>query len=304
MRQEASRRSFLATAFGATAIASPPQSYRVAVIGHTGHGNYGHGIDLVWNSLAQTNVVAVADADAAGRAAAVKRIHAARGYADYRQMLLREKPDLVGIGPRWLDEREQMVIAAAEAGAHIFTEKPFARSPAEADRIVEAVRKNRVKVQVAHQMRVSPYTLRAKAMVDAGELGDIQEVRARGKEDRRAGGEDLMVLGSHLFDMMRFFLGDPKWVVSHVTTNGEELSARDARQATEPHWAGSGKSDQRDVRFPQRRSCALRISQHWTDGPTAFRNVGVREQRSDVRADGNLSRRRTIPSALAGVAAR
>ena len=234
MRQEASRRSFLATAFGATAIASPPQRYRVAVIGHTGHGNYGHGIDLVWNSLAQTNVVAVADADAAGRAAAVKRIHAARGYADYRQMLLREKPDLVGIGPRWLDEREQMVIAAAEAGAHIFTEKPFARSPAEADRIVEAVRKNRVKVQVAHQMRVSPYTLRAKAMVDAGELGDIQEVRARGKEDRRAGGEDLMVLGSHLFDMMRFFLGDPKWVVSHVTTNGEELSARDARQATEP----------------------------------------------------------------------
>ena len=94
---------------------------------------------------------------------------------------------------------EQMVIAAAEAGAHIFTEQPFARTPLEADLIVQPVRKNNVKLQVAHQMRVSPYTLRATAMVEAGEIGDIQEVRTRGKEDRRAGVEDLIVLGSHPF---------------------------------------------------------------------------------------------------------
>jgi predicted dehydrogenase len=214
--------------------ASPPEKYRAAVIGHTGQGNYGHGIDLVWNSLEQMSVVAVADADAAGRAAAVKRLGAGRGYADYREMLRQEKPQLVGIGPRWLSEREPMVTAAAEAGAHIFTEKPFARSPLEADRMVEAVRKARVKLQVAHQMRISPYVLRAKAMIEAGEIGDIQEVRTRGKEDRRAGGEDLLVLGSHLFDMMRIFLGDPNWVVSHVTTGGEEMSKKDVRQATEP----------------------------------------------------------------------
>jgi predicted dehydrogenase len=234
MIHDATRRSFFATALGAAALASPRGKYRVAVIGHTGHGNYGHGIDVVWSAFEQTSVVAVADPDADGRAAAVKRLRATRGYADYRQMLREEKPDLVGVGPRWLDDREQMVTAAASAGAHIFTEKPFARSPVEADRMVEAVRQNKVKLQVAHQMRISPYTLRAKAMVEAGEIGDIQEVRARGKEDRRAGGEDLMVLGTHLFDMMRIFLGDPKWVVSHVTTNGQETSALDARQATEP----------------------------------------------------------------------
>jgi predicted dehydrogenase len=100
--------------------------------------------------------------------------------------------------------------------------------------MVEAVRKNKVKLQVAHQMRVSPYTLRAKAMVDAGEIGDIQEVRARGKEDRRAGGEDLMVLGTHLFDMMRIFLGDPQWVAAHVTADGEEMNATHIHQPTEP----------------------------------------------------------------------
>ncbi len=229
-----SRRSFLATSLTAAAAPGPLKKYRVAVIGHTGHGNYGHGIDVVWNNFEQMDVVAVADADPAGRAAAMKRIRAKRSYADYREMLREEKPDLVGIGPRTLEEREAMLTAAASVGAHIFTEKPFATSPIEADRMVEAVRRSKIKVQVAHQMRVSPYTLRAKAMIDAGEIGDIQEVRARGKEDRRAGGEDLMVLGSHLFDMMRFFLGDPKWAVSHVTNNGDEMSAAHVRQATEP----------------------------------------------------------------------
>ena len=240
MSPQASRRSFLASAFATAAAASPPRNYRVAVIGHTGRGNYGHGMDMVWRSVQQTKVIAVADADPAGRAAAAKRIGAARAYADYRDMLRQEKPDVVAVGPRSLDEREQMVIAAAEAGAHIFTEKPFARTPIEADRMVRAVQRNKVKLQVAHQMRVSPYMLRAKAMVDAGEIGEIQEMRTRGKEDRRAGGEDLMVLGSHLFDMLRFFLGDPKWVVSHVTTNGDEIAAKDVKQATEPIGAIAG----------------------------------------------------------------
>ncbi|MBC7789413.1 MAG: Gfo/Idh/MocA family oxidoreductase, partial [Anaerolineae bacterium] len=234
MLQDASRRFFIASSFGAAAVAIPPEEYRVAVIGHTGRGNYGHGIDVVWKFVEKTKLVALADVDPVGRAAAAKRSGAARVYADYREMLRQEKVDVVGIGPRSLDERESMVIAAAEAGAHIFTEKPFARNLVEADRIVEAVRRNKVKLQVAHQMRMSPYMLRAKAMVEAGEIGEIQEVRTRGKEDRRAGGEDLMVLGSHLFDMMRFFLGDPQWVASHVTTNGEEMSERDVKHGTEP----------------------------------------------------------------------
>ncbi|MEO8131082.1 MAG: Gfo/Idh/MocA family oxidoreductase [Bryobacteraceae bacterium] len=215
-------------------FAAAPKRYRVAVIGHTGHGDYGHGIDVVWKHFEQMDVVAVADADSTGRAAAAKRTGARRSYADYREMLRVEKPELVGIGPRWLDQRRDMVIAAADAGAHIFLEKAFAISLEDADRMVAAVQKNRVKLQVAHQMRTSPFAIRAKAMLMAGEIGTVQEVRVRGKEDRRAGGEDMMVLGPHVADMMRYFLGDPKWVVSHVTRSGEEISAKDTTQPTEP----------------------------------------------------------------------
>ena len=44
----------------------------------------------------------------------------------------------------------------------------------------------------------------------------------------------MMVLGPHVVDMMRYFLGDPKWVVSHVTQGGEEISEKDVREPTEP----------------------------------------------------------------------
>jgi predicted dehydrogenase len=230
------RRAFLGAALvgGVTGGALARRTYRVAVIGHTGRGGYGHGMDVVWKAFSQANVVACADPDAPGLAAVLKRTGAARGYAGYREMLRVEKPDIVSIGPRWLDQHRDMVTAAAEVGAHIYMEKPFAWDLADADRMVEVVRRHRVKLQIAHQMRRSPYALRAKAMIEAGDIGAVQEIRVRGKEDRRAGGEDMMVLGSHLCDMLRFFLGDPRWVSAHVTVDGREIAGKDAKEASEP----------------------------------------------------------------------
>jgi hypothetical protein len=51
-----------------------PKSYRVAVIGRTGKGNYGHGLDVVWKALDNVEIVAVADEDEKGRVAAAGRI--------------------------------------------------------------------------------------------------------------------------------------------------------------------------------------------------------------------------------------
>jgi len=237
------RRSFLHSlaASGLTAAAGPlgaapvgTRKYRAGVIGHTGHGNYGHGLDTVWNAFDFVDVAAVADPDDAGRAQAMEKNGAKRGYRDYREMLTKEKPDVVSIGPRWMDQRVEMVTAAAEAGAHIYLEKAFARDLAEADQIVGVVQKNKVKLQMAHQMRGSPFARGVKDLLERGDLGDVQEIRIRGKEDRRAGGEDLVVLGSHVCDLTRMFLGDPQWVFAHVTRNGAGISAGDVHQATEP----------------------------------------------------------------------
>ena len=228
------RRGFLLTGLGVAAAAGAATRLRVGVMGDTGHGNYGHGVDTVWGAVEQADVVAVADPDAEGREKARVRLGAERGYADYRRMLEREELDVVSVCPRWMDQRVEMVTAAAEAGCHIYSEKPFAATLADADRMVEAVRRSGVKLQLAHQMRRSPYTLAVKRLIEAGAIGDVQEVRTRGKEDRRAGGEDLMVLGSHVCDVMRMLLGDPEWVFAHVTEDGEELAREDVREGSEP----------------------------------------------------------------------
>src|SRR5205085_12189196 len=94
-----------------------PNKYRVAVIGRTGKGNYGHGLDTVWLKCDRAEVVAVADENETGRAAAAKRLNAKSVYADYREMLVKEKPHIVSVADRWPDCHRDMVVACAEHGA-------------------------------------------------------------------------------------------------------------------------------------------------------------------------------------------
>lgn len=209
------------------------KTYRVGIIGRTGKGNYGHGIDTVWKGIPRAQVVAVADHDAKGLASAVERTGAANAYTDYRQMLDREQLDIVAIGPRWLDCHHEMVLACAEHGCHIFMEKPFCRTLQEADEMVRALEMRHLKLAIAHQTKWSPVLHTAISLIGKGEIGDVLEVRARGKEDARGGGEDLWVLGSHLMDMMRALLGDPTSCYAEVTSNGHRVTRADVVEGNE-----------------------------------------------------------------------
>src|SRR5689334_24712339 len=92
---------------GGAGMFAPP--YRAAVIGRTGRGDYGHGLDLAVLNQPKLEVVAVADLDAPGRARAAKRLGVERAYEDYRTMLERERPQLVVVAPRWLDGHKDMI---------------------------------------------------------------------------------------------------------------------------------------------------------------------------------------------------
>ena len=214
------RRTFLA----APALAA--RSWRAALIGHTGRGNFGHDWDLTFKDIPNVETVAISDPVESGRAKALARSGAKRGYADYREMLAKEKPDIAAICPRHTDQRLEMVTAAAEAGAHIILEKPFALDLRQADAIVEIARRHRVLIQVGHTGRVMKVHPMAMEMIHSGEIGQLMEIRSRGKEDRRAGGEDLIVLGGHCFDLMRAFAGEPKSVSATILGP--------VRQPTEP----------------------------------------------------------------------
>ena len=207
--------------------------YRIGIIGHTGRGNYGHGVDVVWLEMPNCEIVGVADANEKGLADAVKRLRAPRGFADYRKMLDEVKPDIAAIGPRWLDQHCDMVLAAAERGIHMYMEKPLCRTLEEADRMAAACEKKKVKFAIAHQTRYSPKLNVVRQMIDQGAIGKILELRGRGKEDTRGGSEDLWVLGSHIFNLIHYFAGEPAWCFARVLQNERPITKQDVVQGNE-----------------------------------------------------------------------
>ena len=110
----------------------------------------------------------------------------------------------------------------------------MAGSLEEADAIVEVAARHKIQIAVAHQVRVAPSIIYLKERLEDGLIGELLEMRTRGKEDKRAGGEDLMVLGTHCLYLMRYFAGEPQWCCARVTQDGREITAADRRPATEP----------------------------------------------------------------------
>jgi predicted dehydrogenase len=236
------RRQFLSTTIAASAAyatqaghaAEPEHKWKVGVIGHTGQGDYGHGLDVVWLRLPEVEVTAVADADAAGLEKAKKKLKLERGFADYRQMLSEVKPEIVAVAPRHVDEHRDMVMAAIQAGARgIYIEKPFCRTPAEADEIIAAADQRKVKIAVAHRNRYHPAVGAVEKMATDGALGQVLEIRLRGKEDARGGAQDLWVLGAHLLNLATVFGGAPKACTATLYQDGRPAAKADVKDGAE-----------------------------------------------------------------------
>jgi predicted dehydrogenase len=204
---------------------------KAAIIGHTGAGDYGHGIERIFAKLPDIAVVAVADPHDAGRAKAKVACGAARDYADYREMLEKEKPDLVGIGPRWAGEHHAMALAALNAGAHLYLEKPFTISLAEADDILRVANEKERRIAVAHVARCAPNVLRLEKALRDGLIGEVLEIHTVGKMGSRSGGQDMMVLGLHVFDLARLFAGDVQWCHARVRQQGKSPAVGDAKES-------------------------------------------------------------------------
>lgn len=222
------------TAWAATHAlrAADAPKLKAAIIGHTGAGDYGHGIEHVFKGMADVAVIAVADPDGAGRAKAQAACGAARDYADYHEMLDKEKPDLVAIGPRWATEHHAMSMAALQSGAHLYLEKPFTITLAEADDILALAKARQRRVAVAHVARMAPSVLRLEKALREGLVGEVLEIHTVGKMGSRAGGQDMMVLGLHVFDLARLFGGEVQWCQARIRQQGKVATIVDAKESS------------------------------------------------------------------------
>lgn len=208
-------------------------TYRAAVIGRTGRGDYGHGLDMALVDQARIRLVAVADENPAGLRNAAKRLGVGAAYSDYREMLDREKPQIVAVAPRWIDCHREMIVDCAERGIHVFCEKPLAPDLLSCDEIVATCERKHVKVALAFQTRYSDRFERILELIEEGAIGEVLELRGRGKEDHRGGGEDFMVLGSHILNLILALVGKPTWCFARVTEKGQPISRASVRQGNE-----------------------------------------------------------------------
>ena len=118
---------------------------------------------------------------------------------------------------------KSQVIAALEAGKHVYCDKPLTVTLADAREIVACARAHpELTHGMAHQCRFIPATMRARQLVQEGFLGRVYHFRATyyhaGYTDpnrpmvwrmtKEAGGGALSDLGSHIIDLMRYILGD------------------------------------------------------------------------------------------------
>jgi predicted dehydrogenase len=156
------------------------KKYRVALIGC---GWYGTSDLLRLIQVAPVEVVALCDPDrnqlAATRALVCERQKLQSGpptFTDYRELLSKKNVDLVLIGTpdHW---HALQMIAAVEAGADVYVQKPISVDVLEGEAMVAAARKHGRVVQVGTQRKSTPHLIEAKRrVVDAGLLGKIAHV--------------------------------------------------------------------------------------------------------------------------------
>jgi len=140
-------------------------------------------------------------------------------FTDYRKMLEMDEVDLVVLGiPN--DLHCQVTCDAAAAGKHVVCEKPLCLSLAEADAMIAACRKAKVKLMYAEELCFTPKYVRLKKLVEDGALGRVTLVKQSEKHDgphaphfwdvERSGGGVAMDMGCHAFEFFRWMLGKPR----------------------------------------------------------------------------------------------
>ena len=181
------RRDFLTTsaamgvALAAPAIhgAARKKPYRTALVGS---GWWGMNILGAAIEAGQSDVIAMCDVDrnqVTPAAAEVEKLtgKAPKKYEDYRELLDKEKPEIVIVATpdHW---HPLIMIAAVGAGAHVYVEKPVSHTVHEGLAMVQAARAAGRVVQVGTHRRVSPHNVSGMEFLKSGKAGKIGMVRA------------------------------------------------------------------------------------------------------------------------------
>lgn len=177
-------------------------TYRVGIIGCGSIARaHAHG----WTNCEQTQLVALADItpEARDEFGNAFGITPDKRYADYREMLDEEKLDIVSVC-LWHGQHAPAVVAAAARRPQvILCEKPMATNLGEAEQMLVAAQRNKVRLAIGHQRRFLPGWVEARRLVvEEGAIGRPVHLWS-------TVADGLLNWGTHTIDMMRYIMGDP-----------------------------------------------------------------------------------------------
>jgi myo-inositol 2-dehydrogenase/D-chiro-inositol 1-dehydrogenase len=158
-------------------------------------------------------VAAIADVDLKSAQELALHLHVPAAVDDYHAILSDPTIDAVAICSS-TDTHAKIVVEAAQAGKHIFCEKPIDHDLAKIDAALEAVEKAGVKLQIGFNRRFDPNFRKVRAMVADGKIGDPHIIRITSRDPApppvsyvKVSGGMFLDMTIHDFDMARYLSG-------------------------------------------------------------------------------------------------
>jgi UDP-N-acetylglucosamine 3-dehydrogenase len=209
---------------------------RIAVIGCGSIAKHRHLLE--YNSNQNADIIAVCDINEE-RVREVAEQYGLTAYTNYEQLLKEEEIDAISVClPNYL--HAPVSIAALNAGCHVLCEKPMATSREEGVDMIKAAKANDKKLMIAHNQRFVASHVKAKELIEKGEVGKIYSFRTTfghgGPEGWSADGASSWFfkkdqafigamgdLGVHKADLLRHLLGEEfVEVAGFIETNAKE----------------------------------------------------------------------------------
>jgi predicted dehydrogenase len=199
-------------------------------MGIVGAGTWGQTHAYIYNDHPHAEVAAVCDMNAERAAALAEKfgVPASRVYTDHNEMLRTGGIDAVAIvTPDFAHTR--VAVDAANAGKHMIIEKPLTTSREEALEIIEAVKRNNVRMMVDLHSRWSPLFAIPKQAIEDGEIGEPYSAYYRLNDIKwvatdllpwAAKSSILWFLGYHSVDVLRWLFDDEVERVYAVSREG------------------------------------------------------------------------------------
>ncbi|MCC7495292.1 MAG: Gfo/Idh/MocA family oxidoreductase [Fimbriimonadaceae bacterium] len=212
-----------------------PHPCRIGILMDTTDLGLGlHGMHVAFRGLPGVEVVGLADSNPRGLEERLAVSGARRVYPSLAALLADAAPEVMVLANRSPDDHLAQIQACLEAGCHLYCEKPLAARLTEVDQIIALAERHGRQIALAHPCRQAPVWRTLRRMVADGAIGRPLTVYGRGKEDHRGGGEDLIVLGTHVLDFQAALCGQPRQVYAEVTQDGRPIVASDRLPTVEP----------------------------------------------------------------------